>query len=136
MCFPLQRAKIVTFNQCHFQDVLRKNWSHLCVIVPQTIKLYEMTLLDNICLGAKTTDQGQVKEILKILHFSPDLKKRLAEVIHPDGKGLSGGQRQLIGIARALIGSHNYWSWMKAPVPWIINLNEKFLLILCKNFLS
>lgn len=99
----LQRAKIVTFNQCHFQDISRKNWSKLCVIVPQTIKLYEMTLLDNICLGAKNTDKGQVKEILTILHFSPDLKKRLAEVIHPDGKGLSGGQRQLIGIARALI---------------------------------
>ena len=99
----LQRAKIVTFNQCHFQDISRKNWSKLCVIVPQTIKLYEMTLLDNICLGAKNTDKGQVKEILTILHFSPDLKKRLAEVIHPDGKGLSGGQIQLIGIARALI---------------------------------
>ncbi|MBA1433901.1 ATP-binding cassette domain-containing protein [Bombilactobacillus bombi] len=99
----LWRSKIVTFNDAHFKDVSRKNWQNFCVIIPQNIKLYKMTLLDNICLGESVKNSRKVKEILKILHFSANLKDRLQEVIHPDGRGLSGGQIQMIGIARALI---------------------------------
>lgn len=99
----IRRSDVVTFNNAHFKDISRKNWQNLCVIVPQTIKLYEMTLLDNICLGDRTKDSNQVKEVLEILHFSSSLKERLQEVIHPDGRGLSGGQIQMIGIARALV---------------------------------
>ncbi len=98
----VHKSGIVTFNENTFDDISRNNWSKLCVMVPQKIKLYEMTLLDNICLG-ENKNMEEVKEILKILEFPYELRSRLQEIIHPDGRGLSGGQIQMIGMARALI---------------------------------
>jgi branched-chain amino acid transport system ATP-binding protein len=73
-------------------------------VVPEGRRLFgSMTVLENLELGAYArNDETEIKEDLtRILDLFPDLKDRLAE----PAKSFSGGQQQMIAVARALMSA-------------------------------
>ena len=66
--------------------------------VPQGRRIFpSLNVFDNLCLGLdRAPDAGQLQEIFD--HF-PQLKERLKQ----DGGTLSGGEQQMLAIARCLI---------------------------------
>lgn len=75
-------------------------------IVEQHPFLFEGTILDNIAVGAKNVSQAQVEEVAKLAgvhEFVMQLPRGYNTVIGENGAGLSGGEKQRITIARALL---------------------------------
>lgn len=101
--FP-QRGKIsiglINLNHIELKDLR----NHISAI-PQQIDLFKGTILENIAVGDY---EPNVKRILKIANdfginnFIDDLPNGLETFVEEKGINLSGGQKQKIGILRAL----------------------------------
>ena len=74
-------------------------------MVPQHIKLFSGTLLDNICLGDTAAEAEQIIQFCQEYGFDRSFRqfpKSYLTLLGEDGVNLSGGQRQLVALARAL----------------------------------
>lgn len=89
-----------------------KSYAHeeLCgkiAYVPQDIFLFSKSIWDNLVIGARETiDNDEVYEILKyckVTNIVDKLYMGVDTVLEENGRNLSKGERQKIGIARALI---------------------------------
>ncbi|WDH79452.1 ABC transporter ATP-binding protein [Microbacterium esteraromaticum] len=82
-------------------------WHATVGVVPQDVFLLNATLAENIAFGvrAEEIDIERVREVLGLAELS-DVVRRLAEgidtVVGERGARMSGGERQRIGLARAL----------------------------------
>ena len=75
-------------------------------VVPQTIRIFNGTILENILLGRDIKDYAIVeKRIIELglLSFYQRFEYGLATIIGEDGRELSGGEKQLISMTRALL---------------------------------
>ncbi|MNQ66771.1 Lipid A export ATP-binding/permease protein MsbA [compost metagenome] len=80
---------------------LRKHIS----VTDQDAYIFPGTLRENLCCG-RTIDDGKIFRILdfvKILPFIESLPEKLEYLINDNGRELSGGQKQKICLARALL---------------------------------
>jgi ABC-type multidrug transport system fused ATPase/permease subunit len=81
-------------------------WQRRVACVPQAIYLLDATVRENIAFGTPTEiDDARVREAARLagaLPFIEMLPGRFGARLGVGGQRLSGGQRQLIGIARAL----------------------------------
>ena len=96
------RIDKISFGGRSIELITRNEWQAKCVFLTQKIKLYYGTLRENICLERKVSAE-KLQLIMELLHFSPELRLRLDEMVYPDQVNFSGGQRQQIGLARALV---------------------------------
>ncbi len=93
------------------KSIIKKSdvWSYKIGYVPQDIYITNDTVLKNIAFGKeKDFDYNRVNKILKIVQlydFVHSLDKGLESEIGEAGVKISGGQRQRLGIARALYHS-------------------------------
>jgi ATPase subunit of ABC transporter with duplicated ATPase domains len=83
------------------------NWFSRISFVHQDIFLLNDTIKNNICLESEKYNIDEVKfnqvlNILEISNFFSSLEFNLDTPIDSDGLKLSGGQKQLISIARAI----------------------------------
>lgn len=75
-------------------------------VVPQQVFLFSGTVRDNIRYGKPNASDDEVEEAAKNAKAHDmimSLEKEYDTVVGEEGAGLSGGQRQLIAFARALI---------------------------------
>lgn len=75
-------------------------------VVPQNVTLFAGSIKDNIAYAKKDATLNEVKEAAKraMIHtYIESLPKGYDTEIGEAGKGLSGGQRQLISYARAIL---------------------------------
>ena len=80
-------------------------WRGQLGVVPQEIKLFNGTLLDNILLGVIPDDLKELEQLLR--HYGMDdyfraFPNGYATIVGEEGINLSGGQRQMVALARAL----------------------------------
>ena len=82
-------------------------WKKFVGYVPQSIYLFDDTILENIALGAdkKNLDKDYLKqciEIAELPNLINSLPEKMYSTVGEGGVKISGGQKQRIGIARAL----------------------------------
>jgi ATP-binding cassette, subfamily C, bacteriocin exporter len=80
------------------------DWRKKIVAMPQEVHIFNGTLLDNILLGAQPDALGLVT-FLERTQFQPfleSLPQGLATLVGEEGINLSGGQKQWVGLMRAL----------------------------------
>jgi ABC-type multidrug transport system fused ATPase/permease subunit len=85
-----------------------KKWPGAIAYVPQDVPIVDGTIRENICLGFDATDVTEedvvwAARVATLNPFLEELSEGLETKIGTDGYKLSGGQRQKIGIARAVI---------------------------------
>ena len=81
------------------------DWRRLIGCVPQPIKIFNGTLLDNICLGNSLEEGEAVVLFCQEFGFHDyfmKLPQNYLTLVGEEGINLSGGQQQLVGLARAL----------------------------------
>jgi ATP-binding cassette, subfamily B, bacterial PglK len=92
----------VVLNDCN-----RSSWRSAVAYVPQNVFLLDASVAENIALGIPTgrIDRERLRLAIELAHLGEcvrSLPHGYDEVLGERGCRLSGGQRQLLGIARAL----------------------------------
>lgn len=88
-----------------FNDISPNEWREQLGVVSQEIKLFSGTLLDNIVLGNTQQEAEEVIKFCREVGFSAYFEKLpqgYFTVVGEEGINLSGGQKQLVALARAL----------------------------------
>jgi len=85
------------------RGIRRKHLRKHISLVPQNVKLFNRSIMDNICYGSPDLDPERVKNELKTLHVMRAfnaLPDGLDSVVGKNGDKLSGGQKQIIYLLR------------------------------------
>ncbi|WP_442589544.1 peptidase domain-containing ABC transporter [Pedobacter sp. AW31-3R] len=102
--YPLQEGNIYFGNQ-NIKYIDNHSLRKFIGIVPQKVILFNGNIIDNICIGQYEPDLEKVINIctkLGIMPFIEELPNGLTTYIGENGTTLSGGQKQLLAIARVL----------------------------------
>ena len=83
-----------------------EQWRRNIGLVPQDIFIFHGTLSANISMGRsiEQTELDQICELVGISEMITDWEEGLNTILTEKGRNLSGGQKQKIAIARALVG--------------------------------
>ena len=88
--------------QLQHHDLLRAHIGYL----PQDVRLFNGTLRDNLCLGLKTPSDDELMYVCEMTGLNRLIDKHprgISLPISEGGRGLSGGQKQMVGLARVLL---------------------------------
>lgn len=102
--YNFENGAIIVNNQYNLNKIELKSYRNLIGVIPQEITIFNGNVLDNILLGNIDTQEN----ILQFLtHFGFDtyfnqLPQGLATILGEEGINLSGGQKQIIALARVL----------------------------------
>jgi ATP-binding cassette subfamily B protein len=100
-----ESGQMVVNGHTNLLKIDTADWRNIIGIVPQQVHIFNGTVVDNVCFG---TTQQEIEAAFKLLEdygFMPFIEKLpqgLYTILGEEGVNLSGGQRQIIGLARAL----------------------------------
>jgi ABC-type bacteriocin/lantibiotic exporter with double-glycine peptidase domain len=86
-------------------EVSLEAWRRGVVCVPESVKIFNGTLMDNILMGRPLTDPREVITRIQALGLAPFFSRfeaGLFTLVGEDGHHLSSGERQVVGLVRAL----------------------------------
>lgn len=101
------RIAHLDFEEC------RPSWlREVIAYLPQEPRLFSGTLFDNLTLGMSVPTEEEIFDALERTGLSEAVKahpRGLQLQIHEGGMGMSGGQRQLVGLTRILLQKPKIW---------------------------
>ncbi len=103
--FYMFESGTITINgNLDFNSINIADWRTLIGVIPQEIKIFNGNVFDNILLGAEDTVENVVKFCQEngFEKFIAELPQGYATLLGEEGINLSGGQKQIIALARAL----------------------------------
>ena len=95
----------IKVNGIDFDSISTHAWRSIVGVVPQEIKLFSGNVIDNIMLGEKINDPQLIIDFFKhyeLEQFFEQFPNGYATILGENGVNISGGQKQLVGLARAL----------------------------------
>lgn len=102
--YPFENGNIIVNNQYPLQSIALKSYRDLIAVIPQEITIFNGNIIYNILLGA-TDPPEKVMQFIEEYDFDyyfDQLPQGLATNLGEEGINLSGGQKQIIALARAL----------------------------------
>ena len=103
-------SKLIIDGTDIFKTKNLENWHNSIGYVPQNIIILNQSLRENILFGADKNyfDDYILKNLIKkvdLEKFFQKSKYGFSQILKQDGQNISGGEKQRIGIARALINN-------------------------------
>lgn len=102
-------AKIANLDIQH----CRPSWLREVIgYLPQDVRLFSGTLLENLTLGMPMPPESEVRQALESTGLAHTVARHplgLGLPIREGGAGLSGGQRQLVGLTRLALQNPKIW---------------------------
>ena len=103
--YPLNRGRLCV-DDVDATSIDLNAYRRNVAVVPETVKIFHGTLGENIALGGRRPDAqltGRLRS-LGVVPFISRFKGGLTTRLGDDGRHLSAGERQMIGLIRALLG--------------------------------
>jgi len=117
-------------NTITFDKIGTNTWRDVVGVVPQNIHMFNGTIVDNICLSSTKEEAEKVLKFCREYGFSQfieQLPQSYITVVGEEGINLSGGEKQIIAIARALYNNPQILLLDEATAA-MDRLTEKFVL--------
>ena len=95
----------ILFDTTSFQDIKRNSYMKKVAVVPQETELFNLSLEENITLCKTGKKEALLQKALEIAHikdFAHKLPEGIKSLVGEKGIKLSGGEKQRVGIARAI----------------------------------
>ena len=102
--YSFESGQIIVNKTIDFNDIKIEDWRNIIGVIPQEISIFNGNLIDNISLG----NEANVEDILNFskqfgfVAFVNSLPQGFATILGEEGINLSGGQKQIIALMRAL----------------------------------
>lgn len=96
----------VLIGSLPYQNYVKEDFKKILQILPQDTYLFPFSIWENITYGLKDKTLADVQDLIKELdleEFFAKFENGLETQVGEEGKALSGGQRQAVAIARAMI---------------------------------
>jgi ATP-binding cassette subfamily B protein len=102
--YDFENGNIFVNNESNIRDIKLTDWRELVGVVPQEITIFSGNVLDNILLGKEDAPESVVKfcQDYGFENFIKDFPQGYATILGEEGVNLSGGQKQIIALARVL----------------------------------
>ena len=104
--YTVSQGKLALYHQGHSPKTL-KEWREWVALVPQKAELFRGTIRSNLLLGMEENlsdeDLWWALETAQAADFVREKEGKLDEPVEAFGRNFSGGQRQRLTIARALL---------------------------------
>lgn len=102
--YPFEKGEIIVNNKNHLSEIELESYRNLIGVIPQEITIFNGNVVDNILLG-KEENPENLLEFIQNYGFDTyfnQFPQGLATLLGEEGVNLSGGQKQIIALARAL----------------------------------
>jgi len=102
--YELSSGQIILNHSIKLKDINIESWRKVIGVVPQDVTLFNGNLLSNITLGDEM-DPQTMEEFFQEYQFDKFIQmlpQGLATIVGEEGINLSGGQKQMVGLMRAL----------------------------------
>jgi ATP-binding cassette, subfamily C, bacteriocin exporter len=102
--YSFENGSIILNNQHKLNEIELKSYRNLIGVIPQEITIFNGNVIDNILLGAIDTPEN-IMQFLNDFGFDVyfnQLPQSFATILGEEGINLSGGQKQIIALARVL----------------------------------
>jgi ATP-binding cassette subfamily B protein len=102
--YGLANGNILVNDKHQLKDISIESWRKLTAIVPQDINVFSGNLISNVVMS----DDVDLKAFENFcndygfIHFIQQLPQGVATILGEEGINLSGGQKQMLGLMRAL----------------------------------
>jgi ABC-type bacteriocin/lantibiotic exporter with double-glycine peptidase domain len=103
--YNAESGSICINNQYELKEISLREWRKCISVVPQQIHIFNGTVLENIAFDDEAKNPHKVIDFLKEYGFNEfieSLPQSFMTIVGEEGINLSGGQKQLIALARAL----------------------------------
>lgn len=102
--YSAESGEILVNNQTDFNSIQLNNYRNLIGVIPQEINIFNGNVIDNIVLGEEFVPE-KIIQFLQQYGFDTyfnQFPQGLATILGEEGINLSGGQKQIIALARVL----------------------------------
>jgi ATP-binding cassette subfamily B protein len=102
--YSFENGSIKVNNEYEIDEIELKSFRNLIGVIPQEINIFNGTVIDNILLGDRVTSETIMDFISQygFLDYFNQLPQGLGTIVGEEGINLSGGQKQIIALARVL----------------------------------
>ncbi|WP_175418915.1 peptidase domain-containing ABC transporter [Aureibaculum algae] len=102
--YPFENGTIIVNNKHELKSISTEHWRNIVGVIPQEINIFSGNVIDNILLGSKDNPENVVKFCQEngFEKFISELPQGFATLLGEEGINLSGGQKQIIALARVL----------------------------------
>ena len=102
--YPFENGNITINGHHDLDSISLENWRDIVGVIPQDISIFNGNVLDNILLGKEDKPEIVIKfcQENSFENFILELPQGYATILGEEGINLSGGQKQIVALARAL----------------------------------
>ncbi|WP_318308365.1 peptidase domain-containing ABC transporter [Flagellimonas crocea] len=102
--YPFENGAIIVNNQYNLTEINTKDWRNILGVVPQDVTIFGGNVISNILLGKEDNPDNIVKfcRDYGFENFINSLPQGYTTILGEEGINLSGGQKQVIALMRAL----------------------------------